>query len=205
MTLPTAQTGTTMNDQPTPLPPTPLRPTPLPPTPPAPTPLTEIILSFLTPLMLAAGLTDTALARRAAQEALAAYPPEAPLTATAQVVAFAMATLDNLRLAAPMEVAVTTKLRLRGNANALSRSSRNAAAVQPAPIVRPAAAPPEPRPTRSVELAWADAMTDVAAECARDLAKLPPKQRRAELIRINALNATAQQIRDGRRTLVPVS
>jgi hypothetical protein len=160
------------------------------------TPLTEVILGFLTPLMLAAGLADTALARRAAQEAIAAYPPDAPLTATAQVVGFAMAALDSLRLAAPAELAVTTKLRLRGSANALSRSSQRAAVVaQPAP--RPAGAAPEPRPARSVELAWADAMTDVAAECARDLAKLPPKQRRAEIIRINALNATAQKIRAG--------
>jgi hypothetical protein len=159
------------------------------------TPLTEVILGFLIPLMLAAGLTDTALARRAAREAIAAYPPDAPLTATAQVVAFAMAALDSLRLAAPAEVAVTTKLCLRGSANALIRSSQRAAAVQPAP--RPAGAPPEPRLARTVELAWAEAMTDVAAECARDLAKLPPRQRRAEIIRINALNATAQKIRVG--------
>jgi hypothetical protein len=165
-----------------------------------PTPLTEVILSFLTPLMLAAGLIDTTLARRATQEAIAACPPGAPLTSTAQVVGFAMAALDSLRLAAPAEVAVTTKLRLRGNANALSRSSQRAAAAQPAPqVARPAAAPPGPQPNRSVELAWADAMTDVAAECARDLAKLPPKQRRAEVIRINALNATARQIRAGER------
>jgi hypothetical protein len=46
-----------------------------------------------------------------------------------------------------------------------------------------------------VELAWANAMTDVATECVRDLAKLPQNQRRAEIIRINALNATARQIK----------
>jgi hypothetical protein len=88
-----------------------------------PTPLTEVILSFLTPLMLAAGLTDTTLARRAAQEAIAAATPGAPLTATAQTIAFAMAALDSLRLAAAPDAAVTTKLRLRGNANALNRSA----------------------------------------------------------------------------------
>jgi hypothetical protein len=169
-----------------------------------PTPLTEVILSFLAPLMLAAGLTDTALARRAAQQAIAAYPPDAPLTATAQVVAFAMAALDSLRLAALPEVAVTTKLRLRGNANALHRSSQGATAAQPAPPP-PAAAPPTPQPNRTVELAWADAMADVAAECARDLAKLPLKQRRAEVIRINALNATARQIRASEGAVVAES
>jgi hypothetical protein len=162
-----------------------------------PTPLMEVILGFLTPLMLAAGLTDTGLARRAAQQAIADNPPGAPLIATAQIVAFAMAALDSLRLAAPADLAVTTKLRLRGNANALNRSSQRAIAAAPAePRPNPAAAAP-PELNRNVELAWANAMTDVAAECARDLAKLPPNQRRAEIIRINALNATARQIRGG--------
>jgi hypothetical protein len=41
---------------------------------------------------------------------------------------------------------------------------------------------------------WANAMTDPAAECSRDLAKLPPAQRRAEIIRIGALNATAREL-----------
>jgi hypothetical protein len=161
-----------------------------------PTPLTEVILSFLTPLMLAAGLTDTTLARRAAQEAIAAATPGAPLTATAQTIAFAMAALDSLRLAAAPDAAVTTKLRLRGNANALNRSSQRSAAPQPTPRATPR--PPQkapPQPTRAIELAWADAMTDVAAECASGLAKLKPHQRRAEIIRINALKATAHQIR----------
>ena len=160
-----------------------------------PTPLTEIILSFLTPLMLAAGLTDTALARRAAQEAIAASPPGAPLTTTAQTIAFAMAALDSLRLAAAPDAAVTTKLRLRGNANALSRSGQRSAAPQTAQPTPQATQKAPPQPTRAIELAWADAMTDVAAECASGLAKLKPHQRRAEIIRINALKATANQIR----------
>lgn len=164
-----------------------------------PTPLTQIILSFLTPLMLAAGITDSALAQRAAQEAIAAGPPGSVVT-TAQVVAFAMAALDSLRLSVT-EPAVTTKLRLRGNANALSRSSqRAAAAVTPPPRVEPIPPPAAAEPDRGVERAWADAMTDVAAECSRRLAKLPPKQRRAEVIRIAALNETVRQIRSGQPT-----
>jgi hypothetical protein len=167
---------------------------------PQPSPLTQVIHGILTSIIQAAGLTDPTRARQAAQEAIEACPP-GPLTTTAQTVAFAMAALDNLRLAAPPEVGLTTKLRLRGNANALNRSSQRAAA---APAPRPRAKDPQPQPQppnrppsdHSVALAWADAMTDVAAECARDLAKLPPKQRRAEIIRINVLNATAKQIRN---------
>jgi hypothetical protein len=167
-------------------------------------PLTQVILSFLTPLMQAAGLADASLARQAAQEAIEACP-FGPLTTTAQTVAFAMAALDSLRLAAPPEVAVTAKLRLRGNANALNRSSQRAAAT-PAPrppTGKPHSQPPPLSPDRppadhSADLAWADAMTDVAAECARDLAKLSSAQRRAQIIRINALNATARQIREDR-------
>jgi hypothetical protein len=170
---------------------------------PQPSPLTQVILGFLTPLMQAAGLTDTNLARQAAQEAIEACP-SGPLTSTAQTVAFAMAALDSLRLAAPPEVAVTTKLRLRSNANALNRSGQRAAASQ---VPRPSAGKPQPQTAPPDQLpsdhsvaptwadAWADAMTDVAAECARDLAKLPSNQRRAEIIRINALKATARQIR----------
>lgn len=167
---------------------TPTMPDPIPQTP---SPLTQVMLSFLTPLMLAAGLTDTALARRAAQEAIAACPSGAPLTASAQAIGFAMAALDSLRLAAAPDVAVTTKLRLRGNANALNRSSQRSAGSQPTSQHTV----PQPKPNRAVKRAWANAMTDVAAECARDLAKLPPHQRRAEVIRINALRATAHQIR----------
>ncbi len=69
-----------------------------------PSPLTQIILGFLTPLMQAAGQTGTDLASQAAHEAIDACP-SVPLTTAAQTVAFAMAALDSLRLAAPPEVA----------------------------------------------------------------------------------------------------
>jgi hypothetical protein len=104
-----------------------------------------------------------------------------------------MAALDSLRLAAAPDAAVTTKLRLRGNANALNRSGRRVTTAATTPL--PRREPPPPQPGPNVERAWADAMTDVAAECARNVSKLPPHQRRAELIRINALHATARQIK----------
>ncbi len=179
--------------QPTPGQPTPGQPTPGILTPGLLSPLAQVILGFLTPLMQACGQIDTDLARQAAQEAIDACPP-GPLTTTAQTVAFAMAALDSLRLAAQPDIAVSSKLRLRGNANALRRSSQRGATT-PAPGP-PAHTPPAPSADRTIALDWADAMTDVAAECARDLAKLPAKQRRTEIIRINALKTTARRIRD---------
>jgi hypothetical protein len=227
------------------------------------TPLMQVILGVLTPLMLAGGITDPGLARRAAQEAIAACNP-GPLIAIAQVVAFALAALDSLSLSAPSDTSITMKLRLRGNANALSRSSHRASATPPAQPTRPQANPPpvrtgtpdppsipgaenssssprdhqdrnrpdrdrpdrnrpernspeqnspernrpdrdspdrnspdRQREDRQRELTWANAMTDVAAECSRNLARLAPKQRRAELIRIAALRATAGQLTRG--------
>src|SRR4051794_19617082 len=85
-------------------------------------PLTQIVLSLLTPLMLTAGITDTALARAAAQEAIAAYPRGRTVLVT-QIVAFAMAALDNLRLSTAPGLAPSMTLKLRGNANALNRAS----------------------------------------------------------------------------------
>jgi DNA polymerase III gamma/tau subunit len=212
-----------------------------------PSPLMEVILSFLTPLLLAGGITEIDLARRAAREAIAAHQTGGSLVSIAQAVAFAMASLDSLRLSVPQDLSVTMKLRLRGNANALNRSSHRAASPPPRPrpndapaqteasrqsqasvptaapgqseasvptaaspraeapaqtaASAPAASasngPPKPQPAetdRRREHAWANAMTDVAAECSRNLATLSPNQRRAETIRIAALNAAARQL-----------
>ncbi len=215
-------------------------------------PLLSCLLGLLTPLLMTAGLTDVALARRAAAEAIAAYRAAGAdqLVSIAQIVGFALASLDNLRLSATPEQSVSMTLRLRGNANALNRAAQQATAtlaVQrqdapgmdlpapdlpapdlPAPDLpamdAPAMDAPEPVPpdaTHAVRpppaanlmadhaepaapslpteqrrrLAWADAMAGVAAECSRSLASLAPAQRRAEMIRIGALNATAQRLR----------
>jgi hypothetical protein len=173
-------------------------------------PLLQVVLSFLTPLMLAGGIADPDLARRAAQQAIAAHQT-GPLLTIAQTVAFALAALDSLRLSAPPDLSPTMKLRLRGNANALNRSaSRTAASLAAANLTTsPASSSPgapatQQAPTgataatdREDKLTWANAMTDVAAECARNLANLTPKQRHAETIRIAALHATARRLTGG--------
>jgi hypothetical protein len=206
-----------------------------------PSPLMEVILSFLTPLLLAGGITDTDLARRAAREAIATHHTGGSLLNVAEAIAFAMASLDSLRLSVAHDLSVTMQLRLRGNANALNRSRHRAIPARPSPRRRPddavaeseasplseaseptAACPraeahahgvsgvptaasawtrsPKPQPPetdRRREHAWANAMTDIAAECSRNLASLSPTQRRAETIRIAALNATACQLNGG--------
>jgi hypothetical protein len=88
--------------------------------------LMDFILAFLSSLM--AGIsTDLPLARLAAQEAIAAYQSQGQneLVTIAQILAFALTALDNLRLSMPADLSLSMKLKLRGNANALNRSSRD--------------------------------------------------------------------------------
>jgi hypothetical protein len=59
---------------------------------------------------------------------------------------------------------------------------------------------PTAEPQQSYKLSWANAMTDVAAECSRNLAKLAPADRRAEIIRIGALSETARHLARGETT-----
>ena len=190
------------------------------------TPLHQVVLSLLIPLLMAGGLTDPALAGLAAQEAITAHTADGrgQLVTTAQIVAFALASLDNLRLSADPGLSLSMKLKLRGNANALCGSAQRRSAPAAAPQI--AAPPPEPDDTaaqshanaqalaeaqalagleqaqslvrqaeaipetvvatnpvaeRPRQFGWAGAMTDVAAECARDLANLPPSNARLKL------------------------
>ncbi len=201
---------------------------------PAASPLLDVILGFLAPILLAAGVADIQLARLAAQEAIAAYQTggQGNLVTIAQVVGFAIASLDALRLSAAPDASLSMKLKLRGNANALSRSTQRSlqthtppastndepahaealAALEQAQTLQAqtrqaqtrqaetlqAQTPERPSdPDRQRELAWADAMTDVAAESAREFARLPPEQRRTQTIRIAALSAMARDLRLG--------
>ena len=117
--------------------------------------LMQFILGLLTPFLMTGSITDPALARRAAAQAIAAHQaggPDQPLM-LAQIVAFALASLDTLRLSLPPELSLSMKLKLRGNAGALNRASQQAAAAlqsrrqatMPPPEVGPPAelAPPE--------------------------------------------------------------
>jgi hypothetical protein len=218
--------------------------------------LLPFLVAFLTPLLLTAGITDTALARRAVLETIEAHRATGSdqLLTTAQIVGSALASLDNLRLSASPAQSPLVTLKLRGGANALNRATqRTTAALEtqrrdaadaadhqsvlaaldsapgpelsahdpimasasssaPDPIRTPALAPaatpdqaaipdrtakpaaaakPVPTSIRS----WADAMTDYAAESSRTLAKLRPDQRRAEIMRIGALNDAARHLR----------
>ena len=108
------------------------------------------------------------------------------------------------------------KLKLRGNANALTRSAHRAAATtepQPDPTPEPDPteilatlksaktlvnqAEPPTKPDRQADLAWAAAMTDVAAEYQAELPSLPPAERRLHLARIAALSKTATTLTKG--------
>jgi hypothetical protein len=93
--------------------------------------LMEFALSLLVPFLTTGSLTDPALARRAAAETIAAYQAagQDQLVTIAQLVAFALASLDNLRLSMPPDLSLSMKLKLRGTANALNRSSQRATAT----------------------------------------------------------------------------
>lgn len=186
--------------------------------------LTAVILNLLTPLLLAGANNDPALARLAAQQAIEAYQAasRAQLVSIAQVVAFAVASLDTLRLSADATLSPSMTVKQRGNANALSRSSQRAAdtlarqrrdpperpmeeppADTPCPTKALAAletaraqvqAAPTPPPAGQGRHAWAAAMATVAAEYAAELDTLPASQRRASLIRIGALTDSARAL-----------
>ncbi len=90
-------------------------------------PLHDVILNLLTPLMLAGDRTDTAMARAAASQAIAAYSDtrDGCLVTIAQIIAFAVVALDSLRLSMAPLLSPSMQLRLRGNAGTLSRAGRD--------------------------------------------------------------------------------
>jgi hypothetical protein len=186
--------------------------------------LTGFILSILTPFLMTGSITDPDLARRAATETIAAYRSSAQdqLVTIAQIVAFALTALDALRLSLPPDLSLSMKLKLRGNANALNRTSQHAAAtleaqqrditapdpteiltalesakaiVQQAKATKPAT--PHPERDRQIDLAWANAMTDVAAEYTAELPALSPAERQNQVARIGALSKIATSLSSG--------
>ncbi|WP_428532649.1 hypothetical protein [Rhodopila sp.] len=207
--------------------------------------LLGVVLAMLTPLLTIGSAED---ARLAAHQAIAAYHTggHCNLVTISQIVGFAIASLDNLRLSAPPDLSLSMKLKLRGNANALSRTSLQVSAASanpPPPTADPPTAdppvqapPPAPEPDRDHaghhataiaelrkvrdqlrqaqaaeptcpsaepltqrqrDLAWANAMTEVAAEYSTGLAELSAAQQRIELTRINALTRTAGALTRG--------
>jgi hypothetical protein len=210
-------------------------------------PLLAVVLMLLTPLLMIGNVSD---ARLAAEQAVAAYRSagQDQLVSIAQIVGFAVTSLDNLRLSMDADLSLPMKLRLRGNATALNRSSQRATTTldnqrreTPAPAfpqaeaARPIADPDEaprqarvlaalqdaqaevrraqtalrtatpasaeasaePPDQRQRDLAWATAMTDVAAEYSADMDQHSPAQRRIDLMRIGALARTARALSRG--------
>jgi hypothetical protein len=167
-------------------------------------PLYAYVLSILTPLLLTTTLTE---ATKAARQLIAAYQTTVPdqLLSIAQVVGFALASLDDLRLSAAPDRSLTMKLRLRGNANALNRSSTRTAATLKTHDKRPPVEATQPKTetpaqqaaNHQIDLAWAAAMQDVAIEYTAELATLPEAQRRVHQARINALKTTAGTLTRG--------
>jgi hypothetical protein len=193
----------------------------------APNPLMEFVLGLLAPFLMNGSITDPGLARAAAEQAIAACRTDGQqnLVSITQILGFALASLDNLRLSMPADVSLSMKLKLRGNANALHRSAQ--LATPDRQHREPAAMPAEPQPPRTepdprdtlvaIEdtrsllqqaqttqqperrrlLSWASAMTDIAAEHAAALAQLPAAQRQDQLTRIRALIETARTLGTG--------
>jgi hypothetical protein len=192
------------------------------------------VLSLLTPFLAAGSITDPALIHLAAAETIAAYNAPSPdrsspdpdraspdrLIGIAQAVAFALTSVDNLRLSLPPDLSLSMKLKLRGNANALQRSSQRAIPTRDAQpqdteppdptailatletatseVQRAQAAPPtHPSTDRQIDLNWASTMTDIAAEFTTELAQMPPAQRRTHHARIGALSTIASTLGRG--------
>jgi hypothetical protein len=178
--------------------------------------LLTIILGLLVPLLMT-GTTDTGLARRAAQQAIDEYCSHTrrELITIAQIVGFALTALDNLRLSVAGDLTMSMKLKLRGNANALSKASHHASETldklrqtdpddwmeapepPPAPVETPA---PEPVPaTLPVEEQhrrhWANAMVTVAGELQAASAQVPPARRKSDRLWANVLTNVATELR----------
>ncbi|HEY4175161.1 MAG TPA: hypothetical protein VGM42_19180 [Rhodopila sp.] len=177
--------------------------------------LLPYLLAVLTPLLTAGGTLDPDLARQAAMETIAAC--DRPLLTSGQIVAFALAALENLRLSAPPDLSLSMKLKLRGNANALNRASQKTAALRDdnhptetpdqaetmaslesaQTLITQARADKPATQERKTDLHWGQAMTEIAAEYTAELPVLSPDQRRTHLTRIGVLSKIAAMLVQG--------
>ena len=119
-----------------------------------------------------------------------------------------MAALDTLRLSMPADVPVPLKLRLRGNANGLNRSScacrRLLETGRACERVGGVGADGGSEPVTEAPVTggltgtdWADAMQTVAATLATDAATASPEQREIDAVWIEALNEVGAELRAG--------
>jgi hypothetical protein len=184
-------------------------------------PLMMFILAALASMM-APTLSDLTLARLAAQEAIEAYRTRGQheLITIGQIVGFAITALDTLRLSMPEDISLSMKLRLRGSANGLNRSSRDCTRLlekarpsendhrkpaTPAPVQKekterkPAMeeAATEPAVENQVLTGtdWADAMQSVAVALQADATTVSSEQRETDALWIEALNGVGGELR----------
>jgi len=170
------------------------------------------LLTFV--LTMLASMMAPALARLAAREAVEMYRTRGrdEWLTIGQIVGFAVAALDTLRLSMPAEVPVPLKLRLRGNANGLNRSScacRRLLETGRACERVGGRARAEADADGGADLTeapvtggltgtdWADAMQTVAATLATDAAAASPEQREIDAVWIEALNGVGAELRAG--------
>jgi hypothetical protein len=192
-------------------------------------PLTMFILAMLSSMM-APTLGDQHLGRLAAREAVEAYRSlgRHELVTIGQIVEFAVTALDTLRLSMPEAVSLPMKLRLRGCANGLNRSSRDSTRLlekarlpekHEGGVARVLAGKTEQGvgiveklvPLREVEdqlltgadpltgADWADAMKSVAASLEAEVASGSAEQRETDAMWIEALNGVGAELMRGKR------
>lgn len=171
------------------------------------------VLAFLIPLFLKAANGDTHLARQAAVQLLDCYAAttEAERLLAAEIIAFSFATLDNLgRSVADPDMPVTTCLRLRGNANALSRAGeRNRQALAKAKKTTPQPATQDTQATQATQATAAkppalpaamqkirDAIVDAAPSLAEKLSAAGPTISREQRRYLNRKAEEARAARD---------
>ncbi len=112
--------------------------------------LIDVISALLVPMFLIASNGDVALARTAAIQTVSAYrvQNQVDLVTVAQILAFGLGALGSLALSMADDLSLSMILRLRGNANACSRSAeqhRRALRASPEAIQDAPSAIPEPR------------------------------------------------------------
>jgi hypothetical protein len=142
------------------------------------------VLAFLIPFFLKGTGGDHAAARQGAVQLLQSYAAatDQQLLLAAEIIAFSFATLDNLgQSVADPDMAISTRLRLRSNANALSRAAcRNRQALERAQASGPDSArepatkpvmPVAPAPRRSPEPSAMQKVRDAIVEAAPLLAE----------------------------------
>jgi hypothetical protein len=154
----------------------------------------ETILTHLATLFLTGAVGDTAAARHAAAQMLAAYNPEneAELRLAASIIGFSFHALEALSQATGPDLSLTRVLRLRGSAVSLSRESakaeRRLAQLQKARQHSITAPQAEPKPAANTE----DTATVAAAAKAKGLTWTQAYQQRQRDIRIAASRKKAQ-------------